>query len=249
MDSLTVFVTEFDGARVRSTNDGRFSVYDVLVAFGVCTTRKAASVVYSRIIASNPEGSTFCSTFKFPGRGQNDTPIANEEGIYQILMLCPGRRGAEFRKWAAKVVKERVEENANPELAYTRGRERAIKAWKRQGKTDKEIQQQIKGIEARCEFTDTLKEHGVLEGWQYAQITNVIYETLFDAPAAKLKEQRGLKKKDRLRDSFDMVESLAGSLAEALAAKEIDEKDSQGYHQCKNATSNAANRVRRVFDK
>ena len=132
MSNLSVFAGEFDGTAIRVTEDGLFSVFDVLVAFGVADKKQNAQVVHNRIVASNSEVSTFCSNFKFPGRGQRETPVANEEGIYQILMLCPGKRGAEFRGWAAKIVRERREEESNPELAYTRGRQRAIATWKRQ---------------------------------------------------------------------------------------------------------------------
>jgi prophage antirepressor-like protein len=103
MNSLAVFEFDCSGSTVRSTEDRRFSVYDVLVAFGVADKPSNAKNVYDRLAASNLELTTICSKFKFPGRGQRDTPVATEEGIYQILMLCPGQRGAEFRVWAARL--------------------------------------------------------------------------------------------------------------------------------------------------
>lgn len=248
MSNLSVFAGEFDGTTIRVTEDGRFSVFDVLVAFGVADKKQNAQVVHNRVVASNPEVSTFCSNFKFPGRGQRETPVANEEGIYQILMLCPGKRGAEFRGWAAKIVRERREEESNPELAYSRGRQRAIATWKKQGKTDKEIQTRLRGIEVRYQFTDTLKEHGVVQPWQYAIITNAIYKEIFGQTAAEMKESLGLSKRDALRDNLSLSQMAANLLAEALSTEDIESNDRQGFQECHKATQDAASRVKRVFE-
>ena len=174
MTNLSVFAGDYEGQSIRVTEDGRFSVYDVLAAFGI-TDKAHAQETLKRTQDKYSEVNAFCVNFKFPGRGQRETPVATEEGIYQILMLCPGKRGAEFRQWAAKLVRERREEESNPELAYTRGRQRAISTWKKRGFSDEDIAERLKGIEARHHFTDTLKAHGVTEPRQYAAITNEIY--------------------------------------------------------------------------
>ena len=124
MSNLSVF--DFQGQAVRSTGDGRFSVYDVLVAFGCYPNTDTSRITFKRMIIEHSEVRSFCSDFKFPGRGQRETPVAAEEGMYQILMLCPGKRGAEFRAWAAKLVKERIEEEQSGDLAYSRGRDLCV---------------------------------------------------------------------------------------------------------------------------
>lgn len=248
MSNLPVFAGEFDGTAIRVTEDGRFSVFDVLVAFGTADKKQNAKNVLDRLCSQYSEVSTFCSNFKFPGRGQRETPVATEEGIYQILMLCPGKRGAEFRGWAAQIVRERREEESNPELAYSRGRARAIAAWKRQGKTDQEIQSRIEGIEVRHSFTDVLKAHGVAQPWQYAKITNAIYEELYGQTAAELKQSMGLTKGESLRDKFPRSHGIANSLAEALSSEKIEDNNLQGFKQCHEATQDAAARVKRVFE-
>ena len=248
MTNLTVFAADFEGEAIRLNEKGQFSVFDVLVSFGVADKKQNAQVVYNRIVASNSEVSTFCSNFKFPGRGQRDTPVADEEGVYQILMLCPGKRGAEFRSWAAKIVRERREEESNPELAYTRGRQRAVNVWRKQGKTDEDIALQLKGIEARCHLTDTLKSHGVKEGWQYGAITNEIYLELFGQKASELKESRGLAKSDRLKDHLSRVESAANFFTEVLASEDIKAKDLNGFSSCRDATKSAAHKVKSILN-
>lgn len=103
--SLTVFEYNQNGS-IRVTNDGRFSVYDVFLATGVVKKRGNTSETFKRIASQHPKVLTICDTFKFPGQGQQDTPVADEEGVYQILMVSPGKKADEFREWAAKVLKK-----------------------------------------------------------------------------------------------------------------------------------------------
>ena len=41
--------------------------------------------------------------FRFPGRGQRETPIADVRGIVEIVMLLPGRHAARIRRQAAEL--------------------------------------------------------------------------------------------------------------------------------------------------
>lgn len=252
MSNLTVF--DFDGQAVRPTGDGRFSVLDVLVAFVEPTERKGKKAeainprqILKSITGRNPEVVQFLDNFKFPGKGQRQTPVANVEGICQILMLTPGNRAAEFRAWAAQVLRERIEEEKDGELAYQRGRDRAVRVWLKQGKTDREITQRIKSIETRNHFTDTLKNHGVA-GKGYADCTNAIYMELFDADSKTIKAERNLPARIPAKDSFSLVESAANSLAEALADQDIEQASIYGNAQCKDASRRAARRVRKALN-
>lgn len=247
MTNLSASISEFNGFAIRATKNGKFSVYDVLVAFGICGKAHARQTL-KRIQEKHPEVNTFCENFKFPGRGQRETPVADEEGIYQILMLCPGQRGVEFRAWTAKVVRERREEESNPELAYFRGRQRAIKTWRKQGKSNREIQEQLKAIESRHYFTDTLKAHGCTKSFHYANCTNEIYQSVLGSTAKELKAERGIAKSGRLRDKMKMSEIMAIGLAEALASEKMEEENANGYQDCKDASAEAGDRVSRVFN-
>jgi prophage antirepressor-like protein len=233
MNSLAVFEFDYSGSTVRSTEDRRFSVYDVLVAFGVADKPSNAKNVYDRLAASNLELTTICSKFKFPGRGQRDTPVATEEGIYQILMLCPGQRGAEFRAWAAGIL-------ADPDKALTH----AVSKYKRQGRSDNWIKARLDGKLNRRHFTDTLKEHGV-EGIGYAKCSDAINVPILGAPAKQIQQARGVV---HTRDGLDDVELAAISLAEAVARRSIDQENRWGNSQCEEACGDAARKVKRVFE-
>lgn len=85
MSSLAVF--EFGGQSIRATGDGRFSVYDVLVAFGCYPNQDTARITFKRILDKYSEVSSKISFFKFSGRGQRETPVATQEVCEEILRL------------------------------------------------------------------------------------------------------------------------------------------------------------------
>ena len=81
----------------------RVSVYDVL---GVITGLQLNNSlnIFQRLCNQFPEVTTLCSNFRFPGRGQRDTPVTDAEGIVTIVMLLPGRAAAMARQYAANVL-------------------------------------------------------------------------------------------------------------------------------------------------
>lgn len=53
----------------------------------------------------------------------------------------------EIRTWLLRVGIERIEEDASPDLAYTRGRDRAVTGWQQQGLSTQDIYDHIDWIE------------------------------------------------------------------------------------------------------
>lgn len=234
MSNLSFFTHEFGDHEIRVVGDGRFSVYDVLVAFGAYPNLDTARITFKRLEKQNPEVSDFCSDFKFPGRGQRGTPVTNEEGMYQILMLCPGKRGAEFRKWAAGII-------ADPDKAL----DHAVRKYKRMGWSDKQIKARLDGKVARYRLTDTLKHHGVNEPSEYARCTDAVNINLFGQTAKQLKASRQVK---QTRDGLDEVELAALTLAELKSGRKIEDDQAWGVGQCENICSDVARKVRQVLE-
>lgn len=148
---------------------------------------------------------------------------------------------SQFYDW----VKERIEEDASPELAYKRGRERATTGWEKRGHGKQWIQQRIEGMETRARFTDTLKEHGVNAPHEYAICTNEIYKPLLGGTAKEVKQQRGITD---LRDGLSRVELMAVGLAEALASEKMENASVNGFSGCRNICADSSKRVNRVFE-
>ena len=92
-----------DIANIRRTSGAppRISVVDVVAAIAEQTGANAGHY-FERLQNSHPEVCTSCTNFKFPGRGQKNTPVAR--GIVEILMVLPGRYAARVRQQAAKLL-------------------------------------------------------------------------------------------------------------------------------------------------
>lgn len=238
MSNLTIFEGQYDGHTIRVTEDGRFSVYDVLVAFIPPLDQNGSSInprqFLKSITARNPEVVQLLDNFKFPGRGQRETPVATEEGLYQVLMLCPGKRGAEFRKWAAGIL-------TDPSKAI----DHAVRVGRSKGWSDKRIQARVDGKLARYKLTDTLKNHGISQPQEYAQCTESINVGLFGQTAKQLKASRSVKV---TRDGLDDVELAALALAELKSGRTIEDTQAWGVDQCEGICSDVANRIKTILE-
>ena len=86
------------------------------------------------------EVSTICRQLKLeaPDGKFRETDCANTEGIFRIIQSIPSKNAEPFKRWLAKVGKERIDEIENPELAQARTKgvlsfskmERFINKWK-----------------------------------------------------------------------------------------------------------------------
>lgn len=165
---------------------------------------------------------------------------------WQIALAYAKYLSPELHMFVNQVFKERMEEEVNPELAYSRGRERAVKGWKRRGKSDDWIANRLKGIEQRKVFTSTLSRHGVT-GSGYATCTNNVQEPILGKTTHLAKQERGLKSKDNLRDHLGNIETIGITLAEALAKENIELRNYQGNSQCATACLDAGSKIARAI--
>lgn len=167
---------------------------------------------------------------------------------WQIALAYAKYLSPEFHAWANQAIKDRLEEDANPELGVTRSRERAIDTWKRRGKSDAFIKARLAGIDARNVFTDALKTHGVT-GNGYGICTNNIYDPILGGTAAAVKANRGLLAKANLREHLSPVE-LAGSMfAEILATDKIERENRQGLNPCASACLTSAMQIKETISR
>ena len=66
--------------------------------------KKNPHEVLRRLENQTPEVLTFCESFKFPGRGQHDTPICTLASSLKLLQLTPGEAGREARSQSAELL-------------------------------------------------------------------------------------------------------------------------------------------------
>lgn len=219
-------------------------------------------------MVGKPESQTPSKWKSLPSVDTLIQQILTEKGVEDkgrlsdVLKITRGRTGKTLAHWKLALdyagylspalksqfydwIRERIEEEANPDLAYKRGRERAVKGWQKQGRDQQWIQQRINGIESRLTFTDTLKNHGVNFPHEYGVCTNEIYKPILGGTAKEIKQRRGIRK---VRDGLSRVELAALDLAEAIASEKMETQDSQGFSECRQICLDSGSKVKRVFE-
>lgn len=226
---------DLDNAEIRVTDDGRYSVFDVIKFCG----KKGEREVWKRLTVQYPELVTKCDNTSFGGKGgaAKATPVAGRENILYIIGLLPNAIGKAYREASAKVFLQYLD--ASPELANS--------VIDRATPEDlKKIEIRLKGKGVRTTFATVLQDHGVVSGWQFAQCTDAIYQPLLGGSCKQVKESMGLAKSDSLRDNLDQFELTQLMFAEALAARNIEKDNLQGYSPCRSASKEAAIKVKSI---
>lgn len=141
------------------------------------------------------------------------TLAGNMECIFRIIQSIPSSKAEPFKLWLAKVAKERIDEEIDPQKAINRARE----TYRRKGYSEEWINARMKGIETRVALTTEWKEHGVKDR-QYAMLTDIIHRGTFEVSVKEHKTIKGLTK-ENLRDNMTLVESALTTLAEATATE------------------------------
>jgi hypothetical protein len=152
-----------------------------------------------------------------PDGKQRLTDVLDVPQVLRIIQSIPSKKAEPFKLWLADVANQRLDQLQDPELSI----EQAMLDYKRLGYSDNWINQRLKSIEIRKELTDEWKKHGLQEGTEFAQLTDVIYKTWAGKTAKEYKQHKGLKR-ENLRDNMTNTELVMNMLAE-LSTKEISE--------------------------
>lgn len=124
-------IPELNGAKIRKSEDGRFSVYDLIRIAG---GKKNPHDSWKTLCEGHPELLDKTEFYKFSGKGRNNTPVANLENCLYILGLLPGECGKSYREKAAALVRRYIEGDSDlaVELLYRdHNKERAERAMRR----------------------------------------------------------------------------------------------------------------------
>jgi hypothetical protein len=81
----------------------RISVIDVAILVTGKDARKTAQDV-GYVKERYPEVAQNLGLFKFPGRRQRETPVANIRGAVELVLLLPGHHAARIRRQAASLL-------------------------------------------------------------------------------------------------------------------------------------------------
>ncbi len=124
---------------------------------------------------------TFCHGLKLPAPDGKlrETDCANTEGIFRIIQSIPSPKAEPFKRWLARIGKERLDEIENPEL----GMQRTKEIYEKKGYPKDWIAKRLRGIAVRQKLTDEWDVRGAQTDTDYAILTNEIMHGAFDLKA------------------------------------------------------------------
>lgn len=139
---------------------------------------------------------------------------ASVEGIFRIIQSVPSKKAEPFKRWLARVGKERIDEIENPELAQERMKE----IYEKKGYSKSWIDKRLRGIAVRQDLTDEWKKRGVITQEEYAILTAEISKASFNMTPSEYKKYKGLKNQN-LRDHMTDLELIFSMLGEASTSE------------------------------
>ena len=216
----------FDGKEIRSIWDSEkeeyfFSVVDVI---GALTDSKIPKRYWTdlkrKIIEEGSELYENIVQLKMLAKDgkMRETDTLDTKGILRLIESVPSPKAEPFKLWLAKMGKERIDEVFDPEIAI----KRAIDYYRNRGYSDKWIEARLKGILDRNKLTDVWKENGIKEGYEFAVLTNEIYQTWSGMKASEYKKYKNIRK-ESLRDNMSDIEVALTDLGE-IATRELVKK-------------------------
>ena len=193
-------------------------------------SRKYWNKLKQRLKEEGNETVTNCHQFKLQAADgkMRITDVADTEQLFRLVQSIPSPKAEPFKVWMSQVASSRLDQMQDPELSI----EQAISDYKRLGYSDSWINQRLKSIEIRKELTDEWNRTGVMEGYQYATLTDIITKEWSGFKTKEYKQFKGLKK-ESLRDNMTNVELILNSLAEASTTEISKQKDPSCFEENK----------------
>ena len=224
----------FEGKRVRIVWDAEqekyyFSIVDIVQVL----TDSADATAYwrklkQRLKAEGNETVTNCHALKLPAADGKKrlTDMADLQGIFRLIQSVPSKKAEPVKQWLAKLGKQRIDQMIDPELTF----QMAVEDYRRQGYSDKWINERMHSIEMRKELTDEWHRAGITEQKDFAIITNVLTQAWSGMTTGEYKRHKGLTK-ENLRDNMTNVELALNTLAEVTATEISRQRNPKGMAQ------------------
>ena len=224
----------FEDKKIRTAWDEEqeewyFSVQDVVAVLAESSDPKQ---YIKKMRARDPELSanwgTICTPVQMSAADGKMRKIqaADTEGLLRIIQSIPSPKAEPFKRWLAKVGRERIEETIDPEKAI----DRALETYQKKGYDTDWIHQRLLSIRVRNELTAEWQERGVQQGKEYAILTDEITKAWSGMSTRQYKKLKGLKK-ENLRDNMSTMEIVLNMLAEATTTELSKAHQPEGFSE------------------
>ncbi len=179
--------------------------------------------------------------------GKQKINFADLEGIFRIIQSIPSKKAEPIKRWLAEVGAQRIDQMIDPEQTF----QMAVEDYRRQGYSDKWIENRLKSIRTRKELTDEWERSGVKEQRDFAILTNILTKAWSGMTTGEYKQFKGLTK-ENLRDNMTTLELALNTLAEAATTEISRNQNPQTMEENKRVAQsggNAAKAARKEVEK
>ena len=235
-NQLKILEKEFNNSKIRTVWDKEqqkyfISIIDIVrVLTESDNPRKYWSVLKTRLKKEGSELTRTCSQLKLQaadGKYYN-TDVIDIEGMFRLIESIPSKKAEPIKLWLARLGKERIDEEYDPEITINR----ALEAYRRKGYSDDWINQRLKAIDARKEFTDELKNNGIESSKEFADLTNLLTKIWSGYSVKEYKSYKGITK-ENLRDNMTNMEIVLNMLAEVSSTEISKSSDVKSKEKAK----------------
>ena len=228
----------FEGKKVRIVWDEAqekyyFSVVDIVQ---VLTDSANPTDYLKKLRKRDPELGSFIGTncpqvemLTFTGKNRK-TLAADLQGIFRIIQSIPSKKAEPVKQWLAQLGEQRIDQMIDPELTF----QMAVEDYRRQGYSDKWINERMRSIEMRKELTDEWQRAGITEHKDFAVLTNVLTKAWSGMTTGEYKRHKGLTK-ENLRDNMTNVELALNTLAEVATTELSRQRNPKGMFESQQA--------------
>ena len=228
----------FEGRKVRIVWDEAqekyyFSVVDIVQ---VLTDSVDAKQYIKRLRARDPElnlrWGTICTPTEMRAADGKvyKTQAADLQGIFRIIQSIPSKKAEPVKQWLAQLGEQRIDQMIDPELTF----QMAVEDYRRQGYSDKWINERMRSIEMRKELTDEWQRAGITEHKDFAVLTNVLTKAWSGMTTGEYKRHKGLTK-ENLRDNMTNIELALNTLAEVATTELSRQRNPKGMAESQQA--------------
>ena len=227
-------IKAFDGKNIRIVWDEKeekyyFSVADVVQ---VLTESVDTKQYIKRMRQRDPEldirWGTICTPTEMRATDgkKYKTQAADLEGIFRIIQSIPSKKAEPVKRWLAEVGAQRIDQMIDPEQTF----QMAVEDYRRQGYSDKWINERMKSIQMRKELTDEWERSRIHEQKDFAILINVLTKAWSGMTTGEYKRYKGLTK-ESMRDNMTNIELALNTLAEVATTELSRQSNPKGMNE------------------
>jgi len=224
----------FEGKKVRVVwNEQEEKYYFAVVDIVELLTESADVKQYiKRMRSRDPEldsvWGTICTPYQFVSTDGKKHAVncASLEDIFRIIQSIPSKKAEPVKQWLAQVGAQRIDQIIDPELTF----QMAVEDYRRQGYSDRWINERMKSIKMRKELTDEWERSGVHEPKDFAILTNILTKAWSGMTTGEYKQYKGLTK-ENLRDNMTNIELALNTLAEVATTEISHQRNPKGFNE------------------